>query len=88
MTSGVTAPACRGFIWRAVRYETGQLRRFKHAPSRSAIPPIADVSLQRSEPPLRANTTFAANGFYYANSSSNAFASSTSSVSKPSVNDP
>jgi hypothetical protein len=32
-------------------HETSQLRRFKHAPGRSAIPPIADVLLRRSEPP-------------------------------------
>jgi hypothetical protein len=32
------------------------LHRFKHAPDRSAILPVADVSLRRSEPPLRARS--------------------------------
>jgi hypothetical protein len=28
---------------------TSQLRRFKHAPGMTALPPIADVSLRRSK---------------------------------------
>jgi hypothetical protein len=48
--------AGRGFIWRPRKYETSQLRRFKHAPRMTALPPIADVSLRRSEPPLRAHS--------------------------------
>ena len=45
----------RGFIWRARKYETSQLHRFKHAPGVTALRPVADVSLRRSEPPLRAD---------------------------------
>jgi hypothetical protein len=45
--------AGRGFIWRARKYETSQLHRFKHAPGVTALRPVADVSLRRSEPPLR-----------------------------------
>jgi hypothetical protein len=67
MMSGVTLPRLRptalvehlggrGFIRRAGKYGTSQLRRFEHASGRSAIPPIADVSLRRSEPPLRATS--------------------------------
>jgi hypothetical protein len=58
MMSGVTVPPWWSrFIWRAGKYGTSQLHLFKHAPGRSAIPPIADVSLRRSEPPLRANSS-------------------------------
>jgi hypothetical protein len=37
------------------KYGTSQLRRFKHAPGMSRLPPIGDVSLRRSEPPVRAD---------------------------------
>ena len=52
---GVTVPPWRSRFYLASRKcGTGQLHLFKHAPDRSAIPPVADVSLRRSEPPLRA----------------------------------
>jgi hypothetical protein len=44
MMSAVTVPPGRGLNWRAGKYGTSQLHRFKHAPGVSAIPPIADVS--------------------------------------------
>jgi hypothetical protein len=36
MMSAVTVPPGRGFIWRAGKYGTSQLHRFKHAPGMSA----------------------------------------------------
>jgi hypothetical protein len=59
MMAGVTEPPWRSRFYLASRKcGTSQLRRFKHAPGMSASPQIADVSLRRSEPPLRANADF------------------------------
>jgi hypothetical protein len=53
--AGVTMLPWRSRFYSASRKcGTSQLHLFKHAPDRSAIPPVADVSLRRSEPPLRA----------------------------------
>ena len=54
---GVTEPPWRSRVYLASgKWGTSQLRRFEHASGMSAIPPIADVSPRRSEPPLRARS--------------------------------
>jgi hypothetical protein len=55
--AGVTEPPWRSRFYLASRKcGTSQLHLFKHAPDISAMPPIADVSLRRSEPPLQATS--------------------------------
>ena len=54
MMAGVTEPPWRSrFYLASKKCGTSQLHLFKHAPDGSAMPPVADVSLRRSEPPLR-----------------------------------
>jgi hypothetical protein len=53
--SGVTAPPSRSRLYLATsKVRDKSIASFQASSGRSAIPPIADVSLRGSEPPLRA----------------------------------
>jgi len=57
MMAGVTEPPWRSRFYLASRkVRNKSIASFQASKGMSALPPIADVSLWRSEPPLRANT--------------------------------